>query len=64
MADDSAPITHTTELDALDGRVTELEESVAALARHGASDVQLEAVRQYAEGLAARLAQLERRADH
>lgn len=47
-------------LHALEGAIADVGEQVAGLARHGASDVQLEAVREYAQGLAARVVQLER----
>lgn len=50
-----------TDLDRLEGRVDDLAEQVAALAQHGASDTAVESVRTFAEGLAARIAQLERR---
>lgn len=60
--DDAGALADLSErLDALNRRVDDLGEQVAGLAEHGASDVALESVRQYAQGLAARLAQLERR---
>jgi len=48
-------------LDALHGRLDDLQEQVTALASSGASDRAVESVRVYAEGLAARVAQVERR---
>ena len=48
-------------LDALDGRLNDLQEQVTALVGHTASDRALESVRALAEGLAARVDQVERR---
>lgn len=59
--DDDALADVHERLDGLNSRVDDLQEQVAGLASTGASDRALEAVRVYAEGLAARLAQLERR---
>jgi hypothetical protein len=48
-------------LAAWNARLDDLQRQVTALASSGASDRALESVRLYAEGLAARLQQLERR---
>jgi hypothetical protein len=59
--DDRALADLVERMDALQSRYDDLQEQVAGLAEHGASDTALESVRRYAEGIAQRLTQLERR---